>query len=362
MPRNLAEKAHHAIAPTPWQRGHNILVITARAAQFARLDVHTPVNKHSFEKFSTLDVTLPFVRSFFLFLSRRKMLRRWMETSPLARRLATRFVAGETLEQALDVARRLKSESITVTLDHLGESVTNLEEASSARDAYLRVLDAQHAAGLECNVSLKLTQFGLDISYDQCFANVEQLVAKAAQLRGFVRVDMESSEYVDRTLKLVRDLHARYGAVGIVIQAYLFRSRTDIEALNAAHIRVRLCKGAYLEPATVAFPAKSDVDRNYFDLAKLLLDSGIYHAIASHDEQIILQIERYAAERKLARDAFEFQMLYGIRRDLQSRLVAEGYRLRLYVPFGRAWYPYYMRRLAERPANVFFILRNLFRK
>ena len=284
-----------------------------------------------------------------------------METSPLARRLATRFVAGETLEQALDVARRLKSEGITVTLDHLGESVSTLEEASAARDAYLRVLDALHASGLETNVSLKLTQFGMDISYDQCFANVEQLVQKAAGTSGFVRVDMESTEYTDRTLQLVRDLHEKYGAVGTVIQAYLFRSRKDIESLNGSRIRVRLCKGAYLEPATVAFPEKRDVDRSYFDLSALLLDKGVYPALATHDEALIAEIERYATEHKIPRDAFEFQMLYGIRRDLQSRLVAEGYRLRLYVPFGRAWYPYYMRRLAERPANVFFILRNLFR-
>jgi proline dehydrogenase len=284
-----------------------------------------------------------------------------METSPLARRLATRFVAGETLEQALEVARRLKSEGITVTLDHLGESVTTLEEASAARDAYLRVLDAQREARLECNVSLKLTQFGMDISYEKCLANVEDLVRKAAEYKGFVRVDMESSEYVDGTLNLVRDLHSRYGAVGIVIQAYLFRSRQDIEALNGARIRVRLCKGAYLEPAAVAFPEKPDVDRNYLELTKLLLDQGAYPAIATHDEVLIKEIERYVTEHKIARDAFEFQMLYGIRRDLQARLVGDGYRLRLYVPFGRAWYPYYMRRLAERPANVLFILKNLFR-
>jgi proline dehydrogenase len=284
-----------------------------------------------------------------------------METSPLARRLATRFVAGETLEQALDVAQRLKREGITVTLDHLGESVTTLDEASAARDAYLRVLDALREAGLECNVSLKLTQFGMDISYDQCMANVEQLARKAAGFGGFVRVDMESSEYVDRTLQLVRDLNARYGAVGIVIQAYLLRSRADIESLNAGKTRVRLCKGAYLEPATVAFPEKRDVDRNYFELAALLLDQGVYPAIATHDEALIAQITGYATKHQIARDAFEFQMLYGIRRDLQARLVAEGYRLRLYVPFGQAWYPYYMRRLAERPANVLFILRNLFR-
>ncbi|HTP35876.1 MAG TPA: proline dehydrogenase family protein [Candidatus Acidoferrales bacterium] len=284
-----------------------------------------------------------------------------METSPLARRLATRFVAGETLEQVIAVARRLKSESITVTLDHLGESVTNLDEAAAARDVYLRVLDALHAEGLEANVSLKLTQFGLDLSAEQCLANVDRLVRRAVELGGFVRVDMESSEYTQRTLDLVAELYTRHGSVGTVIQSYLFRSRADIEFLNSARIRVRLCKGAYLEPASVAFPEKTDVDRNYVELAKLLLDGGAYPAMATHDEKLIAQIERYVAERNVARDAFEFQMLYGIRRDLQRRLVAQGYRLRLYVPFGGAWYPYYMRRLAERPANVFFILRNLFR-
>lgn len=285
-----------------------------------------------------------------------------METSPPARRLATRFVAGETLKQALEVANRLKSEGISVTLDHLGESVTNLEEAADARDADLRVLDALHGAGLEANASLKLTQFGLDLSLEKCFANVDQLVQRAAELGGFIRVDMESSGYVDRTLGLVQRIHARHGEVGTVIQAYLRRSRADIEALNAKQIRVRLCKGAYLEPASVAFPEKAEVDRNYFELAKLLLDSGTYPAIATHDEAILAQVKKYVAERKISRDAFEFQMLYGIRRDLQQQLAAEGYRLRLYVPFGSAWYPYYMRRLAERPANVLFVLRNLFRR
>jgi proline dehydrogenase len=284
-----------------------------------------------------------------------------METSSPARRLATRFVAGETLEQALAVAQKLKSEGIYVTLDHLGESVTNLEEAAAARDVYLGVLDALHHAGLEANVSLKLTQFGLDLSAGQCLDNVERLAERAAALGGFVRVDMEASNYVDRTLDLVTQIHARRGVVGAVIQAYLFRSRADIEALNARRIRVRLCKGAYLEPGSVAFADKGDVDRKYLELAKLLLDSGTYPALATHDEAVVAQIKQYVAARKISRDAFEFQMLYGIRRDLQRQLVSEGYRLRLYVPFGSAWYPYYMRRLAERPANVLFVIRNLFR-
>jgi proline dehydrogenase len=301
------------------------------------------------------------VRSFFLFLSRLKWLRGWMETSSLAQRLSTRFVAGETLEQALAVARKLNAEGITVTLDVLGESVYTLEEAAEARDAYLRTLDAINKNGIEGGVSLKLTQFGLDLSYDQCLANVEQLVSRAAELGNFVRVDMESSGYTDRTLDLVHTLHARHGAVGVVIQSYLYRSKADIEKLTAGKIGVRLCKGAYLEPAAVAFPRKTDVDRNYLELARYLLESGVYPGIATHDEAVIRQICQFVTEHKIPRDRFEFQMLYGIRRDLQRRLVADGYQLRLYVPFGKAWYPYYMRRLAERPANVFFILRNLFR-
>ena len=285
-----------------------------------------------------------------------------METSSLARRFSTRFVAGESLEQALAVARALNAEGITVTLDHLGESVSTLEEAAEARDVYLRTLNAIHANGIQGNVSLKLTQFGLDLSYDQCLANVDQLVRRAAELGSFVRVDMESSRYTDRTLDLVHTLHARYGAVGVVIQSYLHRSERDIEKLCAAKIRVRLCKGAYLEPDTVAFPRKADVDRNYLEMTRYLLQKGVYPAIATHDESIIRRACRFVTERKIPRDGFEFQMLYGIRRDVQRRLVGEGYRVRLYVPFGQAWYPYYMRRLAERPANVLFIVRNLLRR
>lgn len=302
------------------------------------------------------------MRSLFLFLSRQRHLRRWVENSPLAQRLSSRFVAGKTLDDALRVGRQINSEGIGLTLDHLGESVTSLEEAAQARDVYIRTLSAIHENGIRGNVSLKLTQFGLDLSAEQCRANVAQLVERANSLSSFVRIDMESSEYTERTLKLVEDLHAQYGCVGTVIQAYLRRSRADIERLCARGIRVRLCKGAYLEPAAVAFPEKADVDRNFVELMKLLLDQGHYPAIATHDEKIIEQTKAYAAKREIAADRFEFQMLYGIRRDLQRRIVAQGYRLRLYVPFGKAWYPYLMRRLAERPANVFFILRHFFRQ
>ena len=302
------------------------------------------------------------MRSLFLFLSRQKHLRKWAETSPLAQRLSSRFVAGETLDDALRVGRHINSEGISLTLDHLGESVTSLEEAAEARDVYLRTLTAIHENTICGNVSLKLTQFGLDLSTEQCRANVARLVEGARALSSFVRIDMESSAYTDRTLALVEELHAQFGCVGTVIQAYLYRSRADIERLNARRVRVRLCKGAYLEPHNVAFAHKAEVDRNYVALMQLLLDQGEYPAIATHDEKMIAQTKAYAAKRGISTGRFEFQMLYGIRRDLQRQLVAEGYRLRLYVPFGKAWYPYFMRRLAERPANVFFIARHLMRQ
>ena len=301
------------------------------------------------------------MRRLFLFLSRHRLLRRWMETAKVPRRLASRFVAGDTLREALLVARRINSQSISVTLDHLGENVTSLEEAAASRDVYLEALHEMATAGIRGNVSIKLTQFGMDLSRKACVANVEQLVRQAAALGNFVRVDMESSAYTSATLDLVTNLHASYGAVGTVIQAYLYRSRSDVESLCDNKIRVRLCKGAYLEPPGVAFPRKADVDRNYVELMKVLLERGAYPAIATHDEKIIEATKAFARERNIARGAFEFQMLYGIRRDLQRRLVAEGYPLRLYVPFGRAWYPYFMRRLAERPANVLFLARNLLR-
>ncbi len=214
---------------------------------------------------------------------------------------------------------------------------------------------------MEANVSLKLTQFGMDISEVACRENVDQLVAAAARMNSFARIDMESSAYTDRTLSLVTDLHARHGACGAVIQAYLYRSERDIDCLCRERIRVRLCKGAYLEPATLAFQSKEDVDRNFLRLARKLLTEGVYPAIATHDERMISETIAFAKSESISRDSFEFQMLYGIRRDLQKRLASQGYRLRLYVPFGRAWYPYFMRRLAERPANVLFLARHLFR-
>jgi proline dehydrogenase len=301
------------------------------------------------------------MRTFFLFLSRQKQLRKCMETPRWARRLSARFVAGDNLPDALATCQRINAEGIAVTLDHLGENVSSLDEAAASRDAYLRALNEIVSLKIDGNVSLKLSQFGMDLSLQKCTANVEVLVRQAAALGNFVRVDMESSKYTDRTLDLVVGLHDRYKTTGTVIQAYLYRSRKDVEMLCSRGIRVRLCKGAYLEPPAVAFKSKADTDRNFVELMKLLLETGVYPAIATHDEKIVEQTKRFVEARKIPHDSFEFQMLYGIRRDIQKRLVNEGYRLRVYVPYGQAWYPYFMRRLAERPANVFFLARNLLR-
>jgi len=282
-----------------------------------------------------------------------------METSPAADRLTSRFIAGHTLEREIAVCQRLNRDGYFASLDHLGESVTSLKEAESSRDAYLSALDRIAELKLQATVSVKLTQLGLDFSAAECEDNVDNLVRRASDIGTSVEVDMESSAYVDRTLDLVSDMHARYGHVRAVIQAYLHRSEGDIARLCHERIPVRLCKGAYQESANVAFPRKKDVDRNYVDLMKTLLRDGVKPAIASHDERIVRQAMEYAKEQNLGSDRFEFQMLYGIRRDLQRRLTAAGYRLRLYVPYGNAWYPYFMRRLAERPANVIFLMRNL---
>jgi proline dehydrogenase len=302
------------------------------------------------------------LRGTILYLSRHKALRNFLETSPVARRVSSRFVAGSRLQDALDVCRKTRAEGISATLDYLGENVTSLSEARACCEMYLRMLRSMKEAGIEANVSLKLTQFGLDLSAAACEKNVGALVKAASEMGGFVRIDMESSLYAERTLALVTRLHGQFGACGTVIQAYLRRSAADIERLESERIRVRLCKGAYLEPPDVAFAAKSEVDRNYLDLARNLLRRGEYPAIATHDQRIIEAVKRFASEEGIGRERFEFQMLYGIRRDLQRRLVKEGYRLRLYVPFGEAWYPYFMRRLAERPANLLFFVRNLVRK
>jgi len=284
-----------------------------------------------------------------------------VEHSALAKRLSSRFVAGETLDDALQAGRRINREGISLTLDHLGENVTSLVEAAASRDVCLRALARIAEEKIEGNVSIKLTQFGIDISEPACRSNVEELVRTANELGSFVRVDMESSQYTERTLQLVVDLHARWRAVGAVIQAYLRRSEKDVEEMCRRGIRVRLCKGAYLEPPEVAFQDKAGDDHNFVHSMKMLLTAGTNPAIATHDEKMIEATKSFARTHHISPDSFEFQMLYGIRRDLQRRLVAQGYRLRIYVPFGKAWYPYFMRRLAERPANLAFLAGNLFR-
>jgi len=251
---------------------------------------------------------------------------------------------------------------MSATLDYLGESVRNREEAEAAADVYLRLIDRIAAEGLEANVSLKLTQMGQDIDEAFLRENVGRILDRAREREIFVRFDMESSAYTERTLDFFGKLWAEgYRNVGVVLQSYLYRSEGDVRRMNELGARVRLCKGAYKEPETVAFPEKRDVDANYVRLMKLLLAEGNYPGIATHDEAMIRATKAFAAERGIGTEAFEFQMLYGIRRDLQRQIVAEGYKLRIYVPFGEAWYPYLMRRLAERPANVFFVLDSILR-
>ena len=300
-------------------------------------------------------------RAFFLFLSRQRRIRKWIETSAAFRKVIRRFVAGETLEEELAVCGQLQKETILSTLDHLGDNVTSLDQAAAARDAYLAALGQIAARGLSATVSLKLTQMGLDFSEQACLENVRALARKAGECGTRLEIDMESTAYTDRTLRVVEQVGGECGCVRAVIQAYLFRSAADIDRLNRLSIPVRLCKGAYHEPHSAAFARKKDVDRNYVKLMKVLLDQGSYPAIATHDEDIQNEAQRYRRERGIPADRFEFQMLYGIRRDLQRRLVGEGYRVRVYVPYGTEWYPYFMRRLAERPANVMFLLRNLWR-
>jgi len=299
-----------------------------------------------------------------LYLSNQPRVFRFVRNTALAKKFASRFVAGETLPEALAAVKGLNRQGITASLDLLGESVTNDREARDARDAYLELLDQIHEQRLEANVSVKLTAMGLDISEELCISIMQDVLGRARELKTFVRLDMESSAYVDRTLKIFYDrLYPSYKEnVGIVLQSYLFRTRNDVERSLSAQCRVRLCKGAYKEPPSVAYPDKKDVDRNYVACMQLLLEKGNYPGIATHDPAIIDATRAFAKERGIAPDRFEFQMLYGVRRDFQERLVKEGYRMRVYVPFGTQWYPYLMRRLAERPANVAFITGSVVRE
>jgi proline dehydrogenase len=304
------------------------------------------------------------LRALFISLSESRSLRAIAEKSSFGRRISTRFVAGTQVEDVLRATQTINQAGATVSIDNLGENVTNVEEARASAALYHRLLDDISRLGLKANISLKLTHMGLDVDENLARELVCGLVAKAASLKSFVRIDMEGSPYTQRTLDFVHELHRMPGnqdAVGTVIQSYLHRSEKDVEKLLSSGIRIRLCKGAYKEPPEIAFQKKSEVDANYIKLMKILMKSGIYHGLATHDEAIIHEAEAFAIREKIPRDSFEFQMLHGIRRDLQRRLVHEGWGMRVYIPFGTEWYPYFMRRLAERPANVFFILKNFFR-
>ena len=305
------------------------------------------------------------LRTFFIKVSENKPIRHFAENSAMGLRFSSRFVAGTQLADAVSVTERINKRGASVSIDNLGENVTNIEEAKHSAELYHQMLDEIAKRKLNANISLKLTHMGFDVDEDLAFRQVTELVSHAVEINGFVRVDMEGSLYTQRTLDFVRQLHrqpGQAGKVGTVIQTYLYRSEDDVSQLLSERIRIRLCKGAYKESPEIAFPKKADVDANYLKLARALLKSGVYHGLATHDEKIIEDMKQFARAENIPPTAYEFQMLYGVRRDLQQKLVRDGYALRVYIPFGTEWYPYFMRRLAERPANVFFIAKNMFRQ
>jgi proline dehydrogenase len=308
------------------------------------------------------------LRQSLLFLSGNRAAQRLVLGTPVPRHFAERFVAGETLEQAIDAARALNQSGMTVSLDYLGEAVSRREEAEAATDMAIRTLEAIAEEGIDGNISIKPSQLGLDIDEAFCRRNIERVLQRGRKLGDgygeiFVRLDMESTDYTERTIALTEALwHAGFRNVGTVLQSYLRRTPEDLRRLITLGARVRLVKGAYKEPSTVAFPEKTEVDRKFVEEMQVLLEHGNYPAIATHDEAVIDATRRWAFERGVPKTDFEFQMLYGIRRDLQMRLLEEGYRMRIYIPFGDSWYPYLMRRLAERPANLFFIAGNVLRE
>ncbi len=301
------------------------------------------------------------MRALLLKFSNSPGLARWVTSHKTARKMSQRFVAGENLDQAVEAARVCNADGMKVSLDLLGESVTNVAEARAARDAYLGIFDRIAQEKLDGNVSMKLTQLGLELDLDLCAGMVEEIAARATSYGNFVRVDMEASAYTQRTIDVVKRVRAKSPAIGVVVQSYLRRTENDVKDLLALGCRLRLCKGAYKEGPDVAFPAKTDVDANYVSLMKMMVPSGIYHGIATHDPKMIAATEQFVAEKGIGKDKFEFQMLYGIRTDLQKDLVKRGYNLRVYIPYGKDWFPYFMRRLAERPANMMFFVKNLFR-
>ena len=304
------------------------------------------------------------LRNALLYLSSQPTVFKFVRNNGIAKKFARRFVAGETAEEAIAAVRELNARGITASLDLLGESVHNEAEARASGRDYIRLLDQIRESNLNANVSVKLTAMGLDISEELCISIMHEVLDRARQHRTFVRLDMEGSAYTERTLQLFEQrLYPAYPEnVGIVLQSYLYRTAADVERAIQLKCRVRLCKGAYKEPASVAYPEKSNVDANYVRCMQELMRHGNYPGLATHDETIIRAAKKFAADEKIPPERYEFQMLYGVRRDLQEQLVAEGYRMRVYVPFGTQWYPYLMRRLAERPANVAFIAGNIVRE
>jgi proline dehydrogenase len=299
------------------------------------------------------------LRALLLFLAHREGFKNFALRFRIFRNTAWRFVAGEHIDDAILVARGANGRRIRGSLDFLGESTTSREDAIKSVQEVQGMLDCIQSEKVDCNVSIKLTQLGLAIDREFCCQNLGNIVRHARQSGNFIRVDMEDSPYTAVTLELVLRTHEQMDNVGTVIQAYLYRSEADVRKLLEKGVRIRLCKGAYLEPEKIAFKKKRDTDANYMKLTKILLQSGIYHGIATHDPAIIQATKEFAAEKKIPKQSFEFQMLYGIRRDLQESLALDGYNVRIYIPYGTRWYPYFMRRLAERPANVMFIVRAL---
>jgi len=300
-------------------------------------------------------------RSALIYLSQREGLKEFAARFRLFKKLTSRFVAGETIDEAVEAIRQINADGCTASFDHLNESVVSAAETLEEVREYQRVLGAIDKTDISSNVSIKLTQFGLEIDAELAYRNARTVVDDAARRANFVRIDMEGSDVTQKTIDLFKRLRGEFGVndVGIVLQSYLRRTFDDAQDLLKLPARIRLCKGAYNEPPEVAFPEKKDVDKNYIRVMHVLLSSGVYHGMATHDPHMIDATIDFAKREGISKEAFEFQMLYGVRRDLQRQLAKDGYNMRVYVPYGKHWYPYFMRRLAERPANIWFVLKNL---
>src|SRR6185312_2153875 len=302
-------------------------------------------------------------RSALIYLSQHEGLKDFATRFKPFKKLTTRFVAGEDIDEAVEAIRKINALGCSASFDHLNESVSRPDETISEVEEYLHILEQIDATGINSNASIKLSQFGLEIDPELAYRNARTVVAEAARRSNFVRVDMEGSAVTQKTIDIFKRLRAEFGLndVGIVLQSYLYRTYEDAQKLLKIPARIRICKGAYSEPPEVAYPEKKDTDENYVRVMKLLLSSGVYHGIATHDPKMIEATIQFVQQEGISKEAFEFQMLYGVRRDLQTQLARDGYNMRVYVPYGKHWYPYFMRRLAERPANIWFVTKNLFK-